>query len=900
MANLKITELAALTAPVGEDLLAIVDDPSGTPVTKKVTLTDFNQLFVDLTTAQTVGGLKSFSAAVTTFIAATISPSTGDAILTLDGNGSTLDAVIAHNAANSLIFRGDSLTTTDDLIWTVASGWAFDTTLDVGTALDVGTSLNVGTTLDVLGAGDIGGTLTINDYVMPAADGTADQFITTDGLGALTFNTFPIPDGTTDGDMLYWDQTTTQAYAVTADLQWDNTESQLKFNSLATDYTIGELSSGTLWGITNSTHELIIFSESGATIEIQEELFRLDESQSSTASNILEFLGGTSTQRYQLKTDTSGYLSIGNQNTGPTTPGAKFEFPVWFEAQPVPDIPPSVVLGGSASIFSAQYNASSNCVLVTQNQSSEGLPIGNPLSRIWAFNTPTTAGDPTSGFFRVNNVLFSAASELYIDDRSFCNTDEDNFMNLIQVGDILSLQQANDSSIWLQVPVVSITDNTGWWTIVFTAASNFSGTVFTNTADVQFTIIPASLITAGSVTVVGTPVDNQLAVWTSASAIEGDADLTWDGSQLLLPLANDAVTPTFSFGDGDSGFYESADDTIKISIAGTAQFNFISTRLQGEVSTSGAILNTATSTVIPTLCPSKGDLDTGIGRGAVDELSLIAGGVQAASLSEAAGVVQMVVPLQNSATAPSIAFGDGDSGFYEETDDNLRIAIAGVQVYNISSGFIFSDTTAGGALRAAAATSTSPALTFAGDTDTGIGKTAADQLSLIAGGVQVANLTEAAGVIQMILPLQDVAATPSLAFGDGDTGFYESVDDQLRLSNAGTDTWFWTTTRFAALATDGPMMANEVPSATNPTLIPARDDLNTGIGHRTTDVGVLIAGAQNCIEFGETGGNPRVGFYGTAHAGQQTVTGSRAGNAALASLLTGLATSGLIVDSSTA
>lgn len=38
MANQKITELTALTTPALEDLLAIVDDPSGTPVTKKITI----------------------------------------------------------------------------------------------------------------------------------------------------------------------------------------------------------------------------------------------------------------------------------------------------------------------------------------------------------------------------------------------------------------------------------------------------------------------------------------------------------------------------------------------------------------------------------------------------------------------------------------------------------------------------------------------------------------------------------------------------------------------------------------------------------------------------------------------------------------------------------------------
>lgn len=47
---------------------------------------------------------------------------------------------------------------------------------------------------------------------------------------------------------------------------------------------------------------------------------------------------------------------------------------------------------------------------------------------------------------------------------------------------------------------------------------------------------------------------------------------------------------------------------------------------------------------------------------------------------------------------------------------------------------------------------------------------------------------------------------------------------------------------------------------------------------------------------GDTGG--KIGFFGTAPAAKPTVTGSRGGNAALASLLTQLATLGLIVDSS--
>jgi len=36
----KVSELTELTSPAGNDLLLIVDDPSGTPISKKITVTN--------------------------------------------------------------------------------------------------------------------------------------------------------------------------------------------------------------------------------------------------------------------------------------------------------------------------------------------------------------------------------------------------------------------------------------------------------------------------------------------------------------------------------------------------------------------------------------------------------------------------------------------------------------------------------------------------------------------------------------------------------------------------------------------------------------------------------------------------------------------------------------------
>jgi len=53
----------------------------------------------------------------------------------------------------------------------------------------------------------------------------------------------------------------------------------------------------------------------------------------------------------------------------------------------------------------------------------------------------------------------------------------------------------------------------------------------------------------------------ELIQFRAGSVLVGTTDLT---TQLILPISNDAVTPTLAFGDSDSGFYESADDVIQI------------------------------------------------------------------------------------------------------------------------------------------------------------------------------------------------------------------------------------------------------------------------------------------------------------------------------------------------
>jgi len=193
-----------------------------------------------------------------------------------------------------------------------------------------------------------------------------------------------------------------------------------------------------------------------------------------------------------------------------------------------------------------------------------------------------------------------------------------------------------------------------------------------------------------------------------------------------------------------------------------------------------------------------GDPDTGVYNPSADVLGFAAGGVQIAQAVEVVGANQFIVSpgvFQDAPATPSLAFGDGDTGLYEIADDNLAIATAGVLRVTFAAGIsIFAGTVdvSGGdrpRLENLAATLTVPnIIPFTNDSDTGIGANGADSLALIAGGVQIAQAAEVVGANQFILTpglIDDNPAAPTLAFGDGDSGFYEEVDDTIAVALEG-------------------------------------------------------------------------------------------------------------------
>lgn len=114
------------------------------------------------------------------------------------------------------------------------------------------------------------------------------------------------------------------------------------------------------------------------------------------------------------------------------------------------------------------------------------------------------------------------------------------------------------------------------------------------------------------------------------------------GGAILVPLGGSASAPKLAFGDGNTGIYEIVDNKLGVAIGGTLRFFFFTNYLAGDSGNSGALVDITASDTVPTLAPSRGDFNTGIGWAGADQMSFIAGGIENARVY-GGGIQQMAI-----------------------------------------------------------------------------------------------------------------------------------------------------------------------------------------------------------------------------------------------------------------
>lgn len=170
------------------------------------------------------------------------------------------------------------------------------------------------------------------------------------------------------------------------------------------------------------------------------------------------------------------------------------------------------------------------------------------------------------------------------------------------------------------------------------------------------------------------------------------ANFAWDYTNNRLGIGTDtplgqlhlaqaaganAANPTLAFGDGNSGFYESADNTIAVALGGTRQWRFHANWFAGTL----VELTDTVSVTIP-MYTEGSDLDTGIGFGNNDILTLITGGIERVRIDANGNINFKTGTLTTSSlTAGRVLFA-GTNGLisddadltYDATNNNLTAA----------------------------------------------------------------------------------------------------------------------------------------------------------------------------------------------------------------------------------
>lgn len=207
-ADTKVTALSADTAPTATDVIMVVDDVSGTPTSKKVSLSDLDSLFVE--TSLITNDLDAANAITFASNAMILEGATADGFeTTVSPVDPTADQTISiPNFAVAYSLLGSTLTTNTidaaNSVWAVSNGIVFEGATADGFELtvspaDVGADLTVTLPASSAAVAPMYTSLTTNSVdAANAVTGTSNGFIA-EGATADGFeNTISVTDPTAD------------------------------------------------------------------------------------------------------------------------------------------------------------------------------------------------------------------------------------------------------------------------------------------------------------------------------------------------------------------------------------------------------------------------------------------------------------------------------------------------------------------------------------------------------------------------------------------------------------------------------------------------------------------------------------------------------------------------------
>ena len=325
---------------------------------------------------------------------------------------------------------------------------------------------------------------------------------------------------------------------------------------------------------------------------------------------------------------------------------------------------------------------------------------------------------------------------------------------------------------------------------------------------------------------------------------DGSGVLSWTSpTAATFPIAlGTSGTPSMNFsGDTDTGVYSPAADIVAVSASGIERLRVDAS---GVTAKDTVAISGSTSGYVAFKAPA-------VSGSATYTLPVTDGSANAALTTNGAGVLTWTVPSttattvianSGSAATPSIAFsGDTDTGFYNAGANQIGIAASGAQIFAMSASGMVSPTTGGGAISTANGTVSAPTFSFGGDLDTGIFRPGADTVAIAASGVErfrvdASGITakdsviisgSTSGYVAFKSPAVSGSATYTLPATDG------SANQFLRTDGTGILSWVTpSTTATSVIADSG---STTVPS------IAFSGDANTGMWSPGADTVAISA-----------------------------------------------------------
>lgn len=220
------------------------------------------------------------------------------------------------------------------------------------------------------------------------------------------------------------------------------------------------------------------------------------------------------------------------------------------------------------------------------------------------------------------------------------------------------------------------------------------------------------------------------------------------------------------------------------------------------------------------------------------------------SWAEIADSINGIVAPDGSAGTPGIRFAsDTDTGIRRTNPDEMAIVTGGLDRIWIDTTRI---TVWSLQLQMPSGTSAEPSYSFAGDFDTGIRRSAADQIAIVVGGAD--KLQIGSGSISVyadrILNQDGTTSAPAYSFiNDIDTGIYRSASDQIAITTGGSNKVL-----IGAGATI--VYSDQIRAVSGSAGVPAYSfdgDTNTGIRRSAADQIAIVAGGADRLLVGTTG-----------------------------------------------